>query len=35
MYYIFIHAMRAVVSADRPRHVDFSVKDWVRGGVYV
>ena len=26
---------RSLVSADRARHVDFFVKDWVRGGVYV
>ena len=26
---------RSLDSADRPRHVDFSVKDWARDGVYV
>ena len=26
---------RSLVSADRPSHVDFSVKNWARGGVYV
>ena len=26
---------RFLVSADRPRHVDFFVRNWAHGGIYV